>query len=115
VRAARSGDEPEAAIVMMLAVGSTDATTLPASELTVSPGSRLALAASTSRVTSSFWIVASWRSASVVLVRVGSSLKSIVAFALYVFGRASDISSTSPVTTTTIAAIKSFERRSALA
>ena len=44
---------------MMLAVGSTDATTLPAREVTDSPGSRFALVASTSRVTSSFWIVAS--------------------------------------------------------
>ena len=68
-------------MLTMLAFGSTVACTFGWSDPTVVPSFR-ALSASTSRVIRSFWIVASWRSASVVLATLGASSKRIVACAV---------------------------------
>ena len=97
----------------MFAFGSTVAFTFEASVLTGLP-SFTALRASTSRVIRSFWMVASWRSASVVLVTLGVSSKRMVASPVYVFGRASEISRTMAVRPTTMAAIRSRDLRRAL-
>jgi len=72
----------DAPMRMMLAAGSTAAWTLPASVSAVSPGRFRAAAASTPRVVSSVWIVASCRSASADAVTPGPSSSRTVAFAV---------------------------------